>query len=70
MQRRFYAPGPVSRLTTPEPSLRYGVFAAHTAMAFVVIILLTLTLAALEAFLSGDESLSALEAADIITKGN
>ena len=37
-------------------------FAGHTAMALIVIVLFTLTSAALETFLAGDESLSALEA--------
>jgi hypothetical protein len=48
---------------TGEPSLSHWAFAAHAAMALIVIVLSTLTLAALEVFLSGDESLSALEAA-------
>jgi hypothetical protein len=66
MQRRLNPPSPVSRIITREPSLRHGMFAAHAVMTFVMIVLLTLTLVALEAFLSGDESLSALEAADMI----
>ena len=41
MQRKFNPPGSVSHLITLEPSLRHGEFAVHTAMAFVVIILLT-----------------------------
>jgi hypothetical protein len=40
---------------------RWG-FAAHAAMALIVIVLFTLTSAALETFLSGYESLSALRA--------
>ena len=48
-----------------EPSLNYWGFAVHTAMALIVIVLFTLTFAALEVFLSGDQSLSALEAAMI-----
>ena len=40
-----------------------GSFAARAAMVLVAIALLTLTFAALETYLSGDESLSALEAA-------
>jgi hypothetical protein len=36
-------------------------------MALIVIVLFTLTFAALEVFLSGDESLSALEAAMAIS---
>jgi hypothetical protein len=46
-----------------EPSLDHWRFASQAAMALTVIVLLTLTFAALEVFLSGDESLSALEAA-------
>jgi hypothetical protein len=46
-----------------EPSLNHSGFTAHAAMALIMIVLLALTLAALETFLSGDESLSALEAA-------
>jgi hypothetical protein len=46
-----------------EPSLDYWGLAVHTAMALVVVVLFTLTFAALEVFLSGDESLSAVEAA-------
>ena len=45
-----------------EPSLDHWRFAVQTAMALIVIVLFTLTVAALEVFLSGDESLSALEA--------
>jgi len=45
-----------------EPSLDHWAFAAHAAMALIVIVLCTLTVAALEVFLSGDESLSAVEA--------
>ena len=51
MQRSF-------RLAT-----RRGGFAIHTTMALIVIVLLTLTFAALEVFVLGDETLSALEAA-------
>jgi hypothetical protein len=50
-----------------EPSLDHWGFAVHTAMALMVIVLFTLTFAALEVFLSGDESLSALEAAMAIS---
>jgi hypothetical protein len=46
-----------------SPSLSHWGLAAHAAMAVIVIILLALTSVALEIFLSGDESLSALEAA-------
>ena len=62
MQRSF-------RLATQagEPSLDYWGIAVHTAMALIVIVLVTLTFAALEVFPSGDESLSALEAAMAIS---
>jgi len=46
-----------------EPSLDHWGFAVQTAMALIVVVLFTLTSAALEGFLLGDESLSALEAA-------
>jgi ABC-type molybdate transport system permease subunit len=46
-----------------EPSLDHWGFAVQTAMALIVIVLFTLTVAALERFLLGDESLSAIEAA-------
>ena len=46
-----------------EPSLDYWGFAVHTAMALIVVVLFTLTFAALE----GDQSLSALEAAMAIS---
>lgn len=53
-----------SQVSVPRQlSLSHWAFAIHTAMAVVVIVLFTLTLAALEGFLLGDESLSALEAA-------
>jgi hypothetical protein len=55
-----------SRIITAERSLSHWWFAAQVAMALIVIVLLTLTLAALEVFLSGEESLSALEAAMIL----
>ena len=54
-----------SRSITGEPSLGHWGFAAQVAMALIVIVLLTLVFAALEVFLSGNESLSALEAAMI-----
>jgi hypothetical protein len=53
-----------SRTITAERSSHWG-FAAQVAMALIVIVLLTFMLAALEVFLSGEESLSALEAAMI-----
>jgi hypothetical protein len=45
-----------------EPSLDHWGLAVQTAMALLVIVLFTLTVAALEAFLLGNESLSALDA--------
>jgi len=51
-----------SRISTVEPLRTHWAFAAHAAMALIVIVLCTLTVAALEVFLPGDESLSALEA--------
>ena len=53
----------VSDIVAGEPPLSHWGFAAQAAIALIVIVLLTFTLAALEVFLSGDESLSALEAA-------
>jgi hypothetical protein len=50
---------------TGEPSLSHWGFAVQVAMALVVIVLLAFTLSALEVFLSGNGSLSALEAATI-----
>jgi hypothetical protein len=61
MQHGFKLASQVSR--TGEASLDHWGFAAQVAMALIVILLFTLTCAALETFLSGDESLSALEAA-------
>jgi hypothetical protein len=53
-----------SQVSVPQQlPLSQWAFAVHTAMAVVVVVLFTLTLAALEEFLLGDESLSALEAA-------
>ena len=62
MQRSF-------RLATQvgEPSLDHWGFAVQTAMALIVVVLFTLTFAALEGFLLGDESLSGLEAAMAIS---
>ena len=45
------------------PSLDHWGFAVQTAMALIVIVLFALTTGALEVFLSGNESLSALAAA-------
>jgi hypothetical protein len=63
MQRSFELASQASRKIAGEPSLSHSGFAAHAAMALLAIVLLTLTFAGLEIFLSGDESLSALEAA-------
>ena len=51
-----------------EPSVSHWGFATQAAIALIVIVLLTLVFAALEVFLSGDESLSAIEAAMGITE--
>ena len=51
------------KLASREASLSHWGFAPQVAMALVVIVLLTFMVAALEVFLSGNESLSALEAA-------
>jgi hypothetical protein len=56
-----------SRKIAGQPSLSHSGFAAHAAMALIVIVLLALTSAALEISLAGDESLSALEAAMAIS---
>ena len=46
-----------------KPALDHWAIAVHTTMALIVIVLVALTLSELEVSLSGDESLSALEAA-------
>ena len=46
-----------------SPSLSHWGLAPQVAMALIATVLLALTLGALEAFLLGDESLSAVEAA-------
>jgi hypothetical protein len=51
------------QVSRPKPSLDHWTFAAQMAMSLIVILLFTLTSAALETFLSGDQSLSALQAA-------
>jgi len=61
MQRSFKLAGQVSRKA--GPSLSHWAFAVHAAMAFIGIVLFTLTITELEVSLSGDESLSALQAA-------
>ena len=63
MQRSFKLASEASCKITGEPSLSHWGFAAHAAMALIVIVLLALTFADLEIFLSGDESLSAVEVA-------
>jgi hypothetical protein len=45
-----------------EPSLDHWGFAVQTAMALIVVVLFTLTVAALEVSLLDDESLSTLQA--------
>jgi hypothetical protein len=60
MQRSLKLANQVSRA---KSSLEHWGFADQAAMALIVIVLFTLTSAASETFLSGDESLSALEAA-------
>jgi hypothetical protein len=50
------------QVSRPKPSLDHWAFAAQVAMALIVIVLFALTSAALESFLSGNESLSAVEA--------
>jgi len=64
MQRSsFKLASQASHKIARQPSLSHWGFAAHAAMALIVIVLLALTFATLEIFLAGDESLSALEAA-------
>jgi hypothetical protein len=63
MQRSFKLATQVSRIITGEPALSHWAFAAQAVMALIVIVLFTLTFAALEVFVLGDEGLSALEAA-------
>ena len=62
MQRSFKLASELRRTITVERLLTRWGFAVQAAMALIVIVLLTLTVAALETFLLGDESLSALEA--------
>ena len=63
MHRSFKLASQVSHIITGEQALSHRAFAVQAVMALIVIILLTLTFAALEVFVLGDESLSALEAA-------
>jgi hypothetical protein len=52
----------LSRIITVEPLLTHWGFAVQAAMALILIVLCTLTVAALKISLLSDESLSALEA--------
>jgi len=70
MQTSLNLPSQVGYAITAKPTLSHWRFAALVAMALIVIVLLTLTLAALEVFLSGDQSLSALEAAMMVDPAN
>jgi ABC-type uncharacterized transport system permease subunit len=63
MQRSLKLASQASSKIAGEPSLSHWGLAAQAAMTLVVIVLLALTFAGLEIFLSGDESLSAIEAA-------
>src|SRR5262249_56361122 len=63
MQRSFKLASELRRTITVEHLLTRWGFAVQAALALIVIVLLTLTVAALETFLLGDESLSAIEAA-------
>jgi hypothetical protein len=62
MQRSLKLASQLSRIITVEPLLTHWGFAPQAAMALIVIVLCTLTVAALEISLLSDESLSALEA--------
>jgi hypothetical protein len=62
MQRSLKLASQLSRMITVEPLLTHLGFAVQAAMALIVIVLCTLTVAALETSLLSDESLSALEA--------
>ena len=62
MQRSLKLASQLSRIITVEPLLTHWGFALQAAMALIVIVLVTLTVAALEISLLSDESLSALEA--------
>jgi|SRR6516165_8605850 hypothetical protein len=57
----------LERLVPPPPKGTQATPVDLDAVKAVVVVLFTLTFAALEVFLSGDESLSALEAAMAIT---
>ena len=62
MQRSLTLASQLSRIITVEPLLTHWGFALQAAMALIVIVLVTLTFAAVEISLLSDESLSALEA--------
>ena len=62
MQRSLKLASQLSHIITVEPLLTHWGFALQAAMALIVIVLVTLTVAALEISLLSDESLSALEA--------
>jgi len=59
MERSFRLASQLGRIIT----VGHLGYAVHAAMALIVIVLFSLTVAALETFLLGDESLTALEAA-------
>jgi len=63
MQRSLKLASQLGSIITVEPLLTHWGFAVQAAMALIVIVLFTLTFAALEVFVSGDQSLSAIEAA-------
>jgi hypothetical protein len=62
MQRSLKLASQLGRIITIEPLPTHWGFAVQAAMALIVIVLFTLTVAALEISLLSDESLSALEA--------
>ena len=66
MQRSLKLAGQLSRIITRERFANPLGLVVQAAMALTVIVLCTLTVAALEVFLLGDESLNALEAATAI----
>ena len=69
MQRSLKLASQLGSIITVEPLLTHWGFAVQAAMALIVIVLFTLTVAALETFLLGDESLSAIEAAMNVSGG-
>ena len=69
MQRSLKLASHLGRIITVEPLLTHWGFAVQAAMALIVIVVVTLTVAALETFLLGDESLSAIEAAMNLSGG-